>query len=142
MVRTKAPLRTFIVSNATKMRQFLKHLILLMAAVTAITAVLVLAGVKYVIPIDFCTIVYFSAICFISQYIVCRTLAKNPKKFPQAFMLVEFGKILLHIVVLAGYIWAHQGSPADARAFLVFFAAMFMIYLVFGTLEMHRLTKQ
>lgn len=123
------------------MKVFLKHLILLMACIMGITAVLLLFGVAFVYPIFLCVVVYFSAVCYISQHIMNRTLAKKPNKFPQAFMLVEFGKIFLHIVVLAGYVYAHNGDPASAKAFLVFFAAMFLIYLVFGTLELHRLAR-
>ena len=76
-----------------------------MACLTAIVAVLVLIKVKYVLPIDFALVIYFSAIAYISQHIICRTLAKNPKKFPQSFMLVEFGKLFLHIIVLAASIY-------------------------------------
>lgn len=124
------------------MKTFLKHLILLMAVVSAITAILVLAKFKYILPIDFVVIVYFSAICFIAQYLLFRTLAKNPKRFLQVFMLVEFAKLFLHIIVLAGYLYAHHSEPPVAKAFLVFFAAMFLIYLVFGTLEMHLIARK
>ena len=113
-----------------------------MAALAAIVAVMILAGMQYAQPIYFALIVYFSAICYISQYLVCRTLAKNPKKFPQTFMLVEFGKLFLHIFVLALYILAHRGAPADAKAFLVCFAVLFAIYLAFGTWQMHRIARK
>ena len=113
-----------------------------MAVVSAITAILVLAKFKYILPIDFVVIVYFSAICFIAQYLLFRTLAKNPKRFPQVFMLVEFAKLFLHIIVLAGFLYAHRSEHPVAMAFLVFFVAMFLIYLVFGTLEMHLIARK
>ncbi len=112
-----------------------------MACIMGITAALLLFKVPFVYSIFLCVVVYFSAVCYISQHIMSRTLAKKPNKFPQAFMLVEFGKIFLHIVVLAGFVYAHKNDPSSAKAFLVFFAAMFLIYLVFGTLELHRLAS-
>jgi len=124
------------------MKQFLKHLILLMACIAAITAVLVLAKFKYILPINFVVIVYFSAICFIAQYLLFRTLAKNPKRFPQVFMLVEFAKLFLHIIVLAGYIYAHRTEPFVVKSFLVYFAALFVIYLIFGTWKMYRIARK
>ena len=125
------------------MKDFLKHLILLMACLTAVVAVLVLLKVKYVLPIDFALVVYFSAIAYISQHIICRTLAKNPKKFPQSFMLVEFGKLFLHIVVLAAsiYFYSSRHDGLSAKSFLVCFAVLFLVYLVFGTWEMYRIAK-
>ena len=113
-----------------------------MACLAGIAAILVLVGMKYVLPIDFALIVYFSAISYISQYIICRTLAKNPKKFPQAFMLVEFAKLFLHIFVLAGHIIVYHDNAVSAKAFLVCFAILFLIYLVFGTVEMYRIARK
>lgn len=113
-----------------------------MACIAAITAVLVLAKFKYILPINFVVIVYFSAICFIAQYLLFRTLAKNPKRFPQVFMLVEFAKLFLHIIVLAGYIYAHRTEPFVVKSFLVYFAALFVIYLIFGTWKMYRIARK
>ena len=117
---------------------------MLMACLTAIVAVLVLLKVECVLLIDFAMVVYFSVIAFISQYIIYRTLAKNPKKFPQAFMLVEFGKLFLHIIVLAASVYYYSSchDGLSARKFLGCFAVLFIVYLVFGTWEMYRIAKQ
>ena len=124
------------------MKSFLKRLILVTCCVLAITAVMTLLKVQLVIPIDYCTIVYFGAVTFLAFHIVCKTLITKPKHFTQTFMLVTFVKLFLHIGVLAGYLYFHRSQVLMARNFLIFFAAMFVIYLVFETVEMARLVRQ
>lgn len=124
------------------MKSFLKRLILVTCCILAVTTVLTLLKVQLVVPIDYCTVVYFGAVTFLAFYLVCKTLLTNPKRFTQTFMLVTFVKLFLHIGVLAGYLYFHRTEPLLAKNFLIFFAAMFVIYLIFETVEMARLVRQ
>jgi len=81
---------------------------------------------------------YFGIISGVQHWLVCRSLYKSPRAFIQIFLGSVVGVLLLHIIVLAAYIFTHV---KEAKMFLVAFIVCYVVYLVFETAALVRFVQ-
>ncbi len=120
------------------MKTFLKRLLLVSAVLMAIMSAMALISEKYFEPIFFAIPIYFALITLLFHYCVNRVIANNPKRFMSVYMLLQFGEMFLHIVVLFIFVYFNLGI---AKIFLVYFVSVYLVYTIFGKKELIKLAK-
>ena len=120
------------------MKIFLKRLLLLSAVLLAIMAVVALINENYFESVFFAIPIYFALITLLLYCCVNRVIVNNPKRFMSVYMLLQFGEMVLHIVVLFVFIYFNLEM---LKLFLIYFVSAYIIYAVFGKRELIKLAK-
>ncbi|MCR4659047.1 MAG: hypothetical protein K5650_01990 [Bacteroidales bacterium] len=107
------------------------------AALLALTALLVVASLvvmwtapqkfHYIMPL---TALYFAVVTGLQHWFVVTSAQKAPRTFIKNFLGATVGVLLLHLVVMALYMFTHT---AVARLFIVGFCICYVAYLCFET---------
>lgn len=123
------------------MREFIKRLMLLTALVLAVTSVLALVANQYFTPKCFLIALYF----LLSTGIVCgyvhKLVQKNPRIFSSMFLLITFGQMFVHIVVLFLFLLINK-DMSTYKTVLIYYLLMYLIYTIFGVVSMMKMVKQ
>ena len=120
------------------MKTFLKRLLLVSAVLIALVAIMALVAENYFEPIFFAIPIYFAVVTFLLYCCVDRVIANNPKRFMSVYMLLQFGEMFLHIVVLFAFVYFNFHI---AKMFTVYFVAHYIVYTIFGKRELMKLVK-
>jgi uncharacterized membrane protein HdeD (DUF308 family) len=120
------------------MKTFLKRLLLLSAVLLAIMAVVALVNEKYFEPVFFAIPIYFGLITLLLYCGVNKVIANNPKRFMSVYMLMQFGEMFLHIVVLFAFVYFNFQI---AKMFTIYFVVNYIVYTIFGKRELMKLVK-
>ena len=120
------------------MKTFLKRLLLLSAVLLAIMAVIALVNEKYFEPVFFAIPIYFALITLLLYCGVNKVIANNPKRFMSVYMLMQFGEMFLHIVVLFAFVYFNFQI---AKMFTIYFVVNYIVYTIFGKRELMKLVK-
>ena len=120
------------------MKTFLKRLLFITAVLTATMAVIALISGKYFEPIFFAIPIYFALVTLGVYCFVDKLITNNPKRFMSVYMLLQFGEMFLHIVVLFAFAYF---NTAILKMFLIYFVSAYIIYTIFGKRELMKLSK-
>ncbi len=123
------------------MKEFIKRLMLLTAVVLAVTSLMALFASQYFTSKCFLIALYF----VLSTALVCgyvhKLVQKNPRVFSSMFLLITFGQMFVHIVVLFLFLLINK-DMATYKTVLIYYLSMYLIYTIFGVLSMMRMVKQ
>ena len=121
------------------MRRYISHLLIL-----CLILVLASFGLMYFSPSHFIVamplmVVYFAAVTGAEHYLVVKALHKDARTFIKTFLGLTVAKLLLHLVVLAAFMFA---NPQQARLFAIAFAVCYIATLAFETIALSRYVRQ
>lgn len=123
------------------MKEFIKRLMLITAVVLAVTSLMALFANQYFTSKCFLIALYF----VLSTALVCgyvhKLVQKNPRVFSSMFLLITFGQMFVHIVVLFLFLLINK-DMATYKTVLIYYLSMYLIYTIFGVLSMMRMVKQ
>jgi len=123
------------------MKEFIKRLMLITAVVLAVTSLMALFASQYFTSKCFLIALYF----VLSTALVCgyvhKLVQKNPRVFSSMFLLITFGQMFVHIVVLFLFLLINK-DMATYKTVLIYYLSMYLIYTIFGVLSMMRMVKQ
>jgi hypothetical protein len=72
-------------------------------------------------------------------YLLIRSMEKKPNRFVNAFMLMNFGKLFLYVIIIFIYAWLNR---EDAVAFIITFFAFYLIFTAYEIVFLLRLSKK
>lgn len=75
--------------------------------------------------------IYFGAVCALQHWIVTKALYRSPRVFIQQFLGTTVGVLIIHLAVLAVYLFTH---PTNAKTFTIAFLVGFVVSWVFETI--------
>ncbi|MBR3940037.1 MAG: hypothetical protein IKJ67_08740 [Bacteroidales bacterium] len=123
------------------MKEFIKRLMLITAVVLAVTSLMALFASQYFTSKCFLIALYF----VLSTALVCgyvhKLVQKNPRVFSSMFLLITFGQMFVHIVVLFLFLLINK-DMGTYKTVLIYYLSMYLIYTIFGVLSMMRMVKQ
>lgn len=123
------------------MKEFIKRLMLITAVVLAVTSLMALFASQYFTSKCFLIALYF----VLSTALVCgyvhKLVQRNPRVFSSMFLLITFGQMFVHIVVLFLFLLINK-DMATYKTVLIYYLSMYLIYTIFGVLSMMRMVKQ
>lgn len=123
------------------MKDFIKRLMLITAVVLAVTSLMALFASQYFTSKCFLIALYF----VLSTALVCgyvhKLVQKNPRVFSSMFLLITFGQMFVHIVVLFLFLLINK-DMGTYKTVLIYYLSMYLIYTIFGVLSMMRMVKQ
>lgn len=123
------------------MKEFIKRLMLITAVVLAVTSLMALFASQYFTSKCFLIALYF----VLSTALVCgyvhKLVQKNPRVFSSMFLLITFGQMFVHIVMLFLFLLINK-DMATYKTVLIYYLSMYLIYTIFGVLSMMRMVKQ
>ncbi|MBQ9547095.1 MAG: hypothetical protein IJU90_07400 [Bacteroidales bacterium] len=115
------------------MRRYLIHLSLLsLVLVIACFALLWWAPALFIVAMPL-AVLYFAVVTGVQHTLVVRSVYKAPRVFVKTFLGLTVGSLLLHLVVMSAYMFTHL---QHARLFALAFAILYVVYLVFETIEL------
>ncbi|MCF0212438.1 MAG: hypothetical protein HUK17_06055 [Bacteroidales bacterium] len=119
------------------MKNYLVHLLVFSAALAvAAVALKFTAGFSWLLPI---AVLYFAVVTGVSHSLTLKSMQKEARLFVKNFLLLSVGTMMLHLVIIfcyAIYQMFVTKQIDDAKRFIVAFAVLFVVYLVFETLEL------
>lgn len=119
--------------------KYLQKLMVFSAIVIALEyAVTFMVSAVWVSPMWWVTALFFVALDVITYRLVYKQLQKNTQKLISMFMLSTTIRLLLSLAVIVVYVFQHR---ADAKAFILIFFVNYLLFTVFETLEVLKLTK-
>ncbi len=71
-------------------------------------------------------------------YMLIRSMEKKPNRFVNAFMLMNFGKLFLYVIIIFIYAWINR---EDAVAFIITFFAFYLIFTAYEIIYLMRLSR-
>lgn len=84
-------------------------------------------------------VLYFFIITAVEQYIFIKQSEKDSRKFVKITMLTSAVKFLIHLAVLLAYSLSFR---QNAKEFILCFAVIYLIYLIYDTAGKMRLSKR
>ena len=121
-----------------KMKRYFISLIIVTLAMTLVAfGVMWFAPERY-LPAMPLLALYFGIVSGVQHWMVCRAMYKSPRAFIQIFLGSVVGVLLLHIIVLAVYLFTHL---SEARQFTLAFCVCYVVYLVFETIALVRFVQ-
>lgn len=112
------------------MRRYLLALILMTLGLAAASmAVMYALPDRWLLAMPFLAL-YFGVITGVQHWIVTRALYRSPRIFVQQFLGVTVGVLVVHLAVIAVYLFTH---PAHAKIFVIAFLIGFVVSWVFET---------
>ena len=115
------------------MRRYLISLLVITLALVLAAFVVMWTMPQYYLPVMPWLALYFGVTCGVQHWLVTHAMQRSPRAFVQIFLATVVGVLLLHIIVLAAYLFTH---PSHARLFSVAFCIGYIISLAFETLAL------
>ncbi len=84
------------------------------------------------------TALFFVALDIITYRLVWKQIQKNVQKLITMFMLSTTIRLLLSLLVIVVYVWFNR---EDAKAFILIFFINYIIFTLFETIEVLKLSK-
>ncbi|MDL2315374.1 hypothetical protein LJC16_03860 [Bacteroidales bacterium OttesenSCG-928-C19] len=85
-------------------------------------------------------VIYFFGITAVEHFLFVRKSTKGDSKdFIKTNMMTSFGKFFIHLCVITIYAFSFK---ENAKKFLIFFAVMYIVYLMYDTYMKMRLAKK
>src|SRR5574344_68483 len=84
-------------------------------------------------------VLYFSIVTGLQYYATVKSVMKDPRIFIRNFLGLTVGMLFLHLIVLCIYMFTHLSS---AKLFTIAFCVLFVVYLLFETVELSMFVKK
>ena len=110
------------------MKEFIKRLMLITAVVLAVTSLMALFASQYFTSKCFLIALYF----VLSTALVCgyvhKLVQKNPRVFSSMFLLITFGQMFVHIVVLFLFLLINK-DMTTYKTVLIYYLSISGVFL-------------
>ena len=119
------------------MKRYLSHLLVLTLVLAAVAVVLRLtAQFTWLLPI---AVLYFAAVNGFAHSLTLNSMKKDARVFVKNFLFISVGTMMLHLVVIFCYAIYQMFVTKQidgAKQFIVAFAVLFVIFILFETIEL------
>lgn len=119
-------------------RYIIALLAMTLGLVVASLAVMYLRPERWLLAMPLLAL-YFGVVTAIQHWIVTRALYRSPRIFVQQFLGVTVGVLVVHLAVIAVYLFTH---PAHAKTFVIAFLVGFVVSWVFETLATIKFVRE
>lgn len=117
------------------MKKYLVHLLILTLLLAVVTLIMHVASPEQFVVMVPISVAYFSVVYGVSHSVILNSMQKDPRQFIKGFLGISVGTMFLHVIVVFLYAITHLRA-ANTKWFLLCFGALFLIYLIFETVEL------
>lgn len=108
--------------------------LLIIAVLLVLTSFLLLwCGTGYFLMAMPLAVLYFTVVTGLEHWAIVKSVTKDARVFVKNFLGLTVGCMFLHLVVLCIYMFTHLQT---AKVFTIAFCILYVIYLVFETIEL------